>query len=120
MKPFLLRHKRNRTLVLLFTWTLLFVGWYAGWELSVMMGLFLINAYSFGLAFLDKRAARRGRHRIPEASLWMTALFGGAAGLLTGMLLFRHKTKHASFLYGIPIMLCLQVLLLYLASVRLD
>ncbi|MBR4743274.1 MAG: DUF1294 domain-containing protein [Oscillospiraceae bacterium] len=45
----------------------------------------------------DKRKARKGRFRISEAALLILGAVGGAAGALTGMRAFRHKTKHWYF-----------------------
>ena len=45
----------------------------------------------------DKRKARKGRFRIPEAALLTLGVIGGAAGALIGMRAFRHKTKHWYF-----------------------
>ena len=45
----------------------------------------------------DKRKARQGRFRISEATLLILGAVGGAAGALTGMRAFRHKTKHWYF-----------------------
>ncbi len=46
---------------------------------------------------LDKGLAKGRMRRIPEATLLSLSFFGGAAGGLLGMLLFRHKTLHFSF-----------------------
>ncbi len=45
----------------------------------------------------DKSKAKRGAWRIPEKVLLSLSFFGGAAGALAGMLLFRHKTRHWYF-----------------------
>ncbi len=45
----------------------------------------------------DKRLAREKAWRIPEKVLLSLSLFGGAAGALLGMQVFRHKTKHWYF-----------------------
>ncbi len=42
----------------------------------------------------DKSAAKHHKHRIPEKTLYLMNLLGGAAGGWIGMYLFRHKTKH--------------------------
>lgn len=45
----------------------------------------------------DKKLAREHKWRMPEHLLLCLGFFGGAAGALAGMLLFRHKTKHWYF-----------------------
>ena len=59
------------------------------------------------LVWLDKRRARRGRWRVPERTFFLWALGFGAAGILLGMYLFRHKTRHATFVLGMPVLLLL-------------
>ena len=51
---------------------------------------------------IDKRKAKAGRWRIPEKTLFGITLLGGGAGVWLGMELFRHKTKHWYFKYGVP------------------
>ena len=46
----------------------------------------------------DKRAAIKGRRRTPEARLHLYELLGGWPGAVLAMLLFRHKTRKASYL----------------------
>lgn len=65
----------------------------------------------FALMGRDKRAARRGRWRIPEKTLFLAALLGGSPGVWLGMRLFRHKTRHPSFRYGVPAILIGQLVL---------
>jgi uncharacterized membrane protein YsdA (DUF1294 family) len=58
---------------------------------------------------MDKRFARRGAYRISEYSLLVIALIGGSIGAWAGMYCFRHKTKHALFVVGIPLILAVQI-----------
>ncbi|PWL45597.1 MAG: DUF1294 domain-containing protein [Clostridiales bacterium] len=74
--------------------------------------LVLINLLSFCLCAADKRFAIRKHKRIRERTLFLFAGAGGSVGLLLGMYLFRHKTKHRSFTIGVPCILLLQLLLL--------
>ncbi len=71
--------------------------------------LLIINALSLLLMRLDKQKARKNRWRIPEAVLLGVSAIGGSLGGLLGMLIFRHKTKHCRFVFGIPLMLCLHL-----------
>lgn len=71
--------------------------------------LILVNIVAFVLFGIDKYKAKRRLWRIPEATLLGSALVGGGLGALLGMQLFRHKTKHAKFLIGIPLCLVLNI-----------
>ena len=73
--------------------------------------LISINALGLLLMHRDKRKARKGLWRIPEATLITVAILGGSIGVLAGMYLFRHKTRHAKFYLGVPVILILQILL---------
>lgn len=59
----------------------------------------------------DKRAARRGAWRVPERTLLLVCAFGGSAAMLATMHVVRHKTKHAKFMVGIPVMIAVQAAL---------
>ena len=74
----------------------------------------IINILGFALMGIDKRCAIRGAFRIPEATLFAVAILGGSIGSILGMHLFSHKTKHWYFLFGMPIILVLQILILVL------
>lgn len=65
-----------------------------------------------------ERAARgkRTRRRVPERTLFLIAALGGSVGVLAGMCFFRHKTKHWSFVLGVPGILAIQLALVWLAA----
>ena len=73
-----------------------------------------INLIAFFLMVLDKWKARKRAWRIPEVTLFLFVIFGGSIGSILGMFLFHHKTRHWYFLYGLPLILCVQLLLIYL------
>ncbi len=60
---------------------------------------------------IDKSRAKKNQWRIQEKTLFLIALLGGSVGSILGMYSFRHKTKHRSFVYGMPAILLLQVIL---------
>lgn len=74
--------------------------------------LLIINIVGFAVMGIDKKRAIRGAWRISEASLFLTALLGGALGCIVGMQHFRHKTKHWYFKYGMPAIFLAQAALL--------
>ncbi|BCN29930.1 hypothetical protein bsdtb5_12250 [Anaeromicropila herbilytica] len=63
--------------------------------------------------FIDKERARNHKWRIRERTLFLTAAVGGSIGVYCGMFLARHKTKHLSFLFGIPFIILIQIVILY-------
>ncbi len=75
--------------------------------------LLFINGASLILMGWDKRKARRHERRIPEKVFFGLALCGGSAGIWAGMGLFRHKTRHPAFVWGIPAILLLQVIMAF-------
>ena len=82
----------------------LVAGVLAGVVLVVAGGLSVIAGYVLGLGvstFLvygyDKRQAVRNGRRVPERALLLLSVIGGALGGWAGMLVWRHKTRHARF-----------------------
>jgi len=58
----------------------------------------IISLVAFGI---DKFSSKRRSYRIPESRLLLIAFFG-PFGALTGMLLFRHKTRKIKVLARCP------------------
>lgn len=81
------------------------------WTLVYML---TVNLSGFILMGLDKKKAEEHRWRISEKTLFLTASIGGSIGVLLGMSIFRHKTKHRKFTLGIPFILSGQILLFVL------
>ncbi len=74
----------------------------------------LISIYT---TIYDKKMAKKGGWRVPEASLLLLSALGGSLAMYITMLLIRHKTKHIKFMLGIPIIMVFQaVLLLWMNS----
>lgn len=70
---------------------------------------FIINLVGLVIMKVDKEKAKRKAWRIPEKTLFTIALLSGSLGIALGMKLFRHKTKHKSFVIGIPVIMILQI-----------
>ena len=80
--------------------------------LMIVLGyLLIVNVLGFVLMFVDKKRAQNNQWRIKEATLFLTAAIGGSIGSMLGMKVFRHKTKHLSFLIGMPAIFIVQVAL---------
>ncbi len=76
--------------------------------------LVVINLIAFLAMYIDKRRAKYGKWRIPEQTLFILALIGGSIGAIAGMYTFRHKTKKLRFSIGFPVILVLQILLIFM------
>lgn len=72
--------------------------------------LLIMNVLGLALMLIDKYRARKKLWRIRESALMGVAILGGSPGVLTGMVLARHKTKHPKFTIGVPVILALQLL----------
>jgi uncharacterized membrane protein YsdA (DUF1294 family) len=71
----------------------------------MIIGLIIImNATGFFIMGADKKRAKKNLYRISESTLWNVAFLGGAIGATAGMKHYRHKTKHAQFKYGLPLL----------------
>lgn len=97
----------------------------------------IINLIAFGLFAVDKKRAvhngeiekakrrrkpepvRTMKRRIPEKTLFVAAAIGGSVGAMAGMWLLRHKTRHWYFVYGLPAILLLQLLIAWIAVRRI-
>ena len=77
-----------------------------------LLYLAVINVVTFFLYGIDKFKAQHARWRIPESVLIGLAVIGGSIGAWLGMMVWRHKTQHKKFKYGIPLILIIQIALL--------
>lgn len=68
-----------------------------------------MNLLAFFMMGLDKYKAKRRRFRIAERTLWLLSFAGGAIGAAVGMHVFRHKTRHRVFRYGLPLLAAAEV-----------
>ena len=80
-------------------------------KMWILAYVLVTNLIGFILMGIDKSRARNHAWRIPEAVLFTVALVGGSIGSILGMYTFRHKTKHKSFVFGMPAILLIQLAL---------
>lgn len=91
-------------------------------ENPLMVGiiyLLIVNLIGFALMGIDKAKARKNKWRIPEKTLFFFAIIGGSIGSIAGMQVFRHKTQHNSFVYGMPAILAFQLMMVALCVVQI-
>ncbi len=86
-------------------------GMWIHMRLVIGIWFIIINLIGYFVMSEDKRKARRRQERTPERTLFLLALIGGALGVLIAMYRWRHKTKHLSFVVGIPVLLFINAVL---------
>lgn len=67
------------------------------------------NVVVFSMMGIDKRKAVKGRRRISERTLLLSAALCGSAGGWLGMEFFHHKTRHNWFRFGLPALFVLHL-----------
>ena len=78
---------------------------------NIILGYLLaVNIATFFMYGIDK--AKKGKWRISEATLLLMAAIGGSIGAWVGMRIWHHKTMHKKFMYGIPIIIIMQIAVL--------
>ncbi len=88
-------------------------------ELFFFFWLLFTNLLTFVLFTEDKRRSRRRARRISEKTLWCISLLGGGTGAFLAMQIHRHKTRHLSFVLGIPACMVLNLGSVYLLHLYL-
>lgn len=79
------------------------------YETIVVAAFAVMTVITFIIFAADKSKAKRGKWRIPEATLLLCSLVLGGVGGLLGMLICRHKTKHWYFCLLVPLFAILSV-----------
>ena len=77
----------------------------------ILVYLVIITVVTFFAYGIDKWKAQHKRWRIPESVLLGLAAIGGSVGAWLGMQVWRHKTQHKKFQYGVPAIFVAQVAL---------
>lgn len=75
--------------------------------------LALIGLVAVFITVADKSAAKRNKWRVPEATLMLIGLFGGALPMFVTMKTIRHKTKHKKFMIGLPLEIALHAAIVF-------
>jgi len=78
----------------------------------VLIYLAVINVVTFFMYGIDKWKAKKSKWRIRETALLGLAVLGGSIGAWLGMKVWRHKTQHKKFKYGVPAIIIVQLALI--------
>ena len=85
---------------------------------AIVTYLITVNILTFAVYGIDKLKAKKGKWRIPEASLLGLAVIGGSISAYFGIKVWHHKTLHKKFKYGIPAIIILHFACIYLVWFR--
>lgn len=81
----------------------------------------VIWLFSIILTVKDKLSSKKNKRRVPEKTLMLLGLFGGAIPMYITMKIIRHKTRHKKFMLGLPAEIIIQTgiiaLIFYFKSV---
>lgn len=72
---------------------------------------FVINIVAILVTFYDKMASKYyTKNRVRENVLMLISVLGGSVFMYITMKMIRHKTRHAKFMIGIPVIIIIQIL----------
>ena len=80
---------------------------------GLLIYLAAVNILTIIVFGVDKMNAKSNRQRVRIVTLLGLAFIGGSVGALIGMYGFHHKTKKAYFTVGVPLILLMQVVVLF-------
>lgn len=80
----------------------------------LLIYLAVINFIAFASYAVDKVNAAEHRSRIRIVTLLGLAFVGGSIGSLLAMYLLRHKTKKDYFTVGVPLIMIMQVVVIFM------
>lgn len=85
----------------------------------VLIYFAIVNILGALINCIDKIKAKNNAWRIPEATLWIFGIIGGALGSYITMKAIRHKTKHKKFMIGMPILIVINIAILVYIFIKI-
>lgn len=74
----------------------------------------VISLITVTVTVCDKVKAKKGSFRVSEKSLILLALAGGSVAEYITMKAIRHKTLHKKFMIGLPVIMLIQLAVIFL------
>lgn len=83
-------------------------------EKIILIYLAVISFICVTVCVYDKVISKKNRVelRVPEKNLLILSALGGSVAMYITMQIIHHKTKHAKFMIGIPLIMVLQAALI--------
>lgn len=73
-----------------------------------------ISILSIIITIYDKLCAIGRRWRVKESTLLILSALGGSIAMYLTMQIIRHKTRHIKFMLGIPVIIIVQLIIVFL------
>ena len=80
--------------------------------LEILPYIIVVNGIGIIITVYDKFASKVGFWRIPEMFLLFIAAIGGSFFMCITMQIIRHKTRRRKFVYGVPIIVIIHIILI--------
>ncbi len=74
----------------------------------------IVSIIAVVICCYDKIASKNRKRRIREKTLLFVAAFGGSVAMYLTMGIIKHKTRHNKFMIGLPLMMVIQALMVFL------
>ena len=76
----------------------------------------IISIISVVVCIYDKKISKKNRVELrpPEKTLMLLSALGGSVAMFITMQIIRHKTKHVKFMLGIPLIIIVQAVIVFL------
>jgi uncharacterized membrane protein YsdA (DUF1294 family) len=84
-----------------------------------LLYLAVISVVSVLVCCYDKIAAKKCWRRTPEKTLLLLSVLGGSAAMYLTMQIIRHKTRHNKFMVGIPLIILLQIAIIWVVYFKI-
>lgn len=84
--------------------------------LAPFIAILCLGLLAYLLYAYDKHCAKFDKWRIPESVLLFVAAVGGSIGAYFAMRICHHKTRKERFVYGVPVIILIQTIILIIIS----
>lgn len=79
-----------------------------------------ISIFLSAVTVFDKKAAIKGKQRVPENTLILLGMLGGSFFMFLTMKLIHHKTRKPKFMAGLPLIMLFQAAVIVLLIKYVD
>ncbi len=86
-------------------------------RIPLLVYFIIISIVAVAVTAYDKSAAWKRAWRVPERTLLIIGVIGGALFMYITMKLIHHKTRHAKFMMPLPILIVIHAALAWLVYV---